>query len=55
MIDKAQVWFTGEDDPVNVSRVKFIDGGFVGMRADDGWVYYPRESIMRILPERDAE
>jgi len=50
MIDEAKVWFEN-GKPVDVERVKFLDGGFVGLRASDGWVYYPRESIGRIVPE----
>ena len=50
MIDDATVWFTNGKS-VEVARVNFKDGGFVGLRAGDGWVYYPREQIARVVSE----
>jgi hypothetical protein len=49
MIDEATVWFANGKS-VDVDRVKFCDGGMIGLRAADGWVYYPREQIGRVVP-----
>ena len=48
MIENPTVTFTNGKS-VDAERVKFKDGGFVAVRASDGWAYYPREQIGRIV------
>jgi len=51
MIHDATVTFSNGNS-VDVERVKFKDAGFVGLRTNgDEWVYYPRESIGRVVAE----
>jgi len=50
MIDDATVWFANGKS-VDVDAVRFKAGGMIGLRASDGWVYYPRETIARVVPE----
>jgi len=47
MIDNAVVQFTNGSS-IAAERVKFCDAGMVGIRSEDGWLYYPREHIGRI-------
>ena len=54
MINDATVQFTN-GNTVDAERVKFKDGGWVGVRGTDGWVYYPPNHIDRIVnPDADA-
>jgi hypothetical protein len=48
MIDEATVWFTNGKS-VDVEKVTFKDGGWIGLRASDGWVYYPPHQVARVL------
>jgi hypothetical protein len=48
MLEDATVYFV-DGESVDVDRVKFKDSGFIGVRADNGWVYYPREAIGRVV------
>jgi hypothetical protein len=50
MIDDATVWFANGKS-VDVERVKFKDGGWIGVRVDDSWVYYPPRHIGRVVSE----
>lgn len=54
MIDDAEVWFTN-GNRVDVGRVTMKDGGWIGVRVDDGWVYYPDHQIARIVSRDDPE
>jgi len=50
MIEDARVRFTN-GNVCDVERVKFMDGGWVGVRCDDSWVYYPDRHISRVVSE----
>lgn len=52
MIDDATVRFINGNE-VDAERVKFKDGGWVAVRADDGWVYYPPDKIARVVSRDD--
>ena len=55
MINDVVVRFTNGND-VDAERVKFKDGGWVGVRGTDGWVYYPPQHIDRIVnPDANAD
>jgi len=54
MIENATVRFSNGRD-LEAEKVKFIEGGFVGIRATDGWAYYPREHIGRVVARDDDE
>ena len=55
MINDVTVRFTNGND-VDAQRVKFKEGGWVGVRGTDGWVYYPPSHIDRIVnPDSDVE
>jgi len=53
MIENATVRFSNGNES-NVEKVKFKDGGWIGVRANDGWVYYPPQQIGSII-DRDEE
>ena len=52
----ATVYFTAKADedtsPVEVENVVWKEGGWVGLLADDGWVYYPPRHIDRIVSQK---
>lgn len=49
MIEHATVTFSNGKS-VDVSRVKFKSGGWVGLRSNgEDWVYYPPDEIGRIV------
>jgi len=52
----AEVHFTDEGEEVTgtveVDNVVWKDGGWVGLLADDGWVYYPPRAIGRIVSKK---
>jgi hypothetical protein len=49
MIEHAKVRFTN-GNVVDVERVKFKPGGWIGVRCDGGeWVYYPDRHIARVV------
>jgi len=51
MIEQARVRFTN-GNVAEVERVKFKDGGWIGVRCADGeWVYYPPRHIARVVAE----
>ena len=50
MIEDARVRFSN-GNVVDVDRVKFKDGGWVGIRCDGEWVYYPPRHIARVVAE----
>ena len=50
MIEHANVRFTN-GNVVDVERVKFETGGWVGVRCDDTWVYYPDRQIARVVSQ----
>lgn len=54
MIENATVYFSN-GKTASADRVKFCDAGMVGVRASDGWIYYPRESIGRVVCRDRAE
>jgi len=55
MIENVEVWFSN-GNRVNAERVKFKDGGWIGVCANDGWVYYPDHQISRIVSrDRDTD
>ena len=54
MITDVSVRFANGTD-VDAERVKFKEGGWVGVRGTDGWVYYPPQHIDRIVnPDADV-
>jgi hypothetical protein len=53
MIENATVQFTN-GTTAEVEKVKFKDGGWIGVRANDGWIYYPPKHIARVVA-RDAD
>jgi len=50
MIEHAKVRFSN-GNVCEVERVKFKDGGWVGVRCDDTWVYYPPRQIGRVVSQ----
>lgn len=48
MIEAATVRFSNGEE-VEAERVKFKDGGWLGVRAGDGWVYYPPDAVARVV------
>jgi hypothetical protein len=50
MIEHARVRFSN-GNVCEVERVKFKSGGWVGVRVDDEWVYYPDRHIARVVSE----
>ena len=50
MIEHAKVRFAN-GNVCEVERVKFKDGGWVGIRVDDEWVYYPPRHIGRVVSQ----
>jgi len=48
MIQDAEVYFTN-GNKVEAERVRFKEGGWVSIRAGDGWVYYPDHAIGRVV------
>jgi hypothetical protein len=48
MIEDATVRFTNGNECA-VDRVKFKDGGWIGVRVDDSWVYYPPGVVARVV------
>ena len=53
MIEDAEVCFANGNSVV-VDRVKFKDGGWIGVRkGNDGWVYYPPRHIGRVVSRSD--
>jgi len=53
----ATVYFAEDADRrdngvANVENVVWKDGGWVGLLADDGWVYYPPRHIDRIVSQK---
>ena len=48
MIDGAKVCFVNGNE-VDVERVKFKSGGWIGVRTGETWIYYPPHAIGRIL------
>lgn len=59
MMTPAEVHFTDEAESVTgtvtVENFSFNEGGWVGLLAEDGWVYYPPRAIGRIVSLRDSE
>jgi len=53
MIENATVKFSNGNE-TDVKRVKFKDGGWVGVFSNGRWVYYPPRHIGRIV-SRDAD
>lgn len=53
MIEHATIRFSNGNESV-VEKVKFKDGSWIGVRANDGWVYYPPEQIGSVI-DRDEE
>lgn len=51
MIEDATVRFSNGND-VDAERVKFKNGGWIGVRAGDGWAYYPPDAVSRVV-DRD--
>jgi len=55
----ATVHFTDDTDTVTdtaeVRNVVWKAGGWVGLLAEDGWVYYPPHAIGRIVSRRGGE
>lgn len=51
----ATVWFTDNAEMVtgsaDVDDFRFIEGGWVSLKANDGWIHYPSRSIARIVPQ----
>ena len=52
MIENATVKFANGND-VDVERVKFKGGGWIGVRSNGRWVYYPPRHIGRIVSRDD--
>lgn len=52
---KATVRFTDNAGMVSgtekVDDFRFRRGGWVSVKANDGWVHYPSRSIVRIVPQ----
>ena len=48
MIEGATVCFVNGNE-VDVERVKFKSGGWIGVRAGDSWIYYPPHAIGRVV------
>lgn len=53
MIDGAVVYFANGDD-VSAERVTFKEGGWIGVRADDGWIYYPPHAVDSVASRDDG-
>ena len=52
MIEHAMVTFSNGNS-VDVERVKFKTGGWIGVRSGDSeWVYYPPDAVARVVSER---
>jgi len=54
---KATVWFSDNAEMVtgsaDVEEFQFREGGWVSLKANDGWVHYPSRSIARIVVKDD--
>jgi hypothetical protein len=50
MIEHAKVRFAN-GNVCEVERVKFKSGGWIGIRVDDTWVYYPDRQIARVVSQ----
>jgi hypothetical protein len=54
---KATVWFSDHAELVTgsaeVDDFQFREGGWVSLKAQDGWVHYPSRSIARIVVNND--
>ena len=54
---KATVWFSDNAEMVtgnaDVDDFRFREGGWVSLKANDGWVHYPSRSIARIVMTND--
>jgi len=54
---KATVWFSDNAEMVtgnaDVDDFRFREGGWVSLKANDGWVHYPSQSIARIQVKDD--
>jgi len=54
---KATVWFSDNAEMVRgnaeVDDFRFREGGWVSLKANDGWVHYPSRSIARIVMSND--
>jgi len=51
----ATVHFADGDEDGRTAEVKnviFKEGGWVGLLADDGWVYYPPQKIERVVSRK---
>jgi hypothetical protein len=57
MATKATVWFSDHAEMVTgtaeVEDYQFREGGWVSVKAKDGWVHYPSRSIARIVVNND--
>lgn len=54
MIEDATVRLSNSSE-VEADRVKFKNGGWLGVRADDGWIYYPPSAVDRVVSEGDSK
>ena len=53
MIENATVTFSNGND-IEVERVKFKDGGWIGVRAGETeWAYYPPDAVARVVDRDD--
>jgi len=53
MIENATVVFSNGNE-IDAKRVKFKDNGWLGVRGEGGWLYYPPRQIGRVV-DRDEE
>jgi len=53
MIEDATVRFSNGNE-INVEKAKFKDGGWLAVRGDGGWLYYPPRQMGRVV-DRDEE
>jgi len=55
MIEQATVTFSNGNS-VDVERVKFKNGGWIGVRSGDSeWVYYPPDAVSRVVSGQEVE
>lgn len=53
MIEDATVSLSNGNE-IDADKVKFKDNGWLGVRGEGGWVYYPPRQIGRVI-DRDEE
>lgn len=53
MIEDAEVTFSN-GNTADVERVKFKNGGWIGVRTDSDWAYYPPDAVDRVV-SRDGD